>query len=120
MSFTCQQIRDLVKTRGHYLMAGLDPGEAVVVGLTATRDEYLARVGLATYLSQMLDDVATMSMRHCVLGWPDGRVEMGNLLRPRQDRARPVQKYLREKYHQDLPYAVEVRLGVGHVVVRFL
>ena len=120
MSFTCQQIRDLVRTRGHYLMAGCEPGAAVVVELSKARDEYLADVGLGTYLSQMLDDVATISMRHCVLGWPDGRVAMGNLLRPVGDRARPVQRYLRRKYGEDLPYAVEVRLGVGQVVVRFL
>jgi hypothetical protein len=119
-AFTCQQMRDIVCTRAHYIRAGCALDHPLLLELRAARDAYAKRFGLATYLSQMLDGFATTSMRHCVLGWEDGRVEQGNVLRPIRDRARRVQDYIREKYHRDLPYAVEVHLGVGLVEVRYL
>jgi hypothetical protein len=118
--FTCQQIRDIVCTRASFIRAGCAADHPLLLELRAARDAYVKRSGLATYLSQMLDGFATTSMRHCVLGWEDGRVVEGNVLRPIRDRARRVQDYIREKCHQDLPYVVEVHLGVGHVDVRYL
>ncbi len=120
--FTCQQVRDLVKARGHYLTAGCSAESEVVRGLTESVDGYILRVGFAEYISQMLDQVAKVPVSWCMLGWPDGRVFDGaEAEKPRQ----PVQHYIRKhccrhKVYHDLPYVVEARLGVGQVVVRFL
>ncbi len=115
LTFNCQQIRDVVRTRAHYIMAGCPPDTPIIVELTQKRDEYLKQVGLATYLSQMLGKVAPLSIRFCVLGWPDGRI-VDSFDQPKC----LVQHYIRKHYHDDLPYAVEAQIGVGHVIAKFL
>jgi len=109
-------MRDVVRTRGHYLQAGAGADNEIVRGLKLARDTYLDGVGLAHYLSQMLGKCATERMRFCVLGWDDGRVLDGTgCSRPEWS----VQRFIRTYYHNDLPFAVEVATNNG-VKVLFL
>ena len=108
--FTCRQIRDVVRTRGHYLQAGAGPDNQIVEGLKRARDTYRADVGLSTYLSQMLGKCATEKMRFCALGWDDGRVLYGaGCTYPEWT----AQRYIRTYYHNDLPFVVEVATENG-------
>jgi hypothetical protein len=111
--FSCQQMRDLVRARGHYLMAGMLPDHPVVAGLKQQRDGYIRCVGLAAYLSQMLGEIASCPVSNCVLGWDDGRI-LDNFNFPIS-----VQRFIRAHYSNDLPYVVEVNWD-GRVVARFL
>jgi len=115
LDFNCQQIRDVVRTRAHYIMAGCPPDAPIIVELTQKRDEYLALVGLPTYLSQMLGKIATLSIRFCVMEWMDGRI-IDTFDQPKC----PIQQYIRKHYHDDLPYTVEAHVGMGHVIAKFL
>ena len=112
-AFTCQQIRDLVKAKGHYLMAGMSPQHPTVVNLRQQRDAYIEKVGLPTYLSQMLDDIAQVPIGKCILGWEDGRVmEFAG-------QAAPVQRHIRQYFARDLPFVVEAN-WCGRVEAKFL
>lgn len=108
--FTCQQMRDVVRARGHYLEAGVGRDNEVVKGLKLARNTYLEEAGLATYLSQMLDRYATEKVRFCVLGWDDGRVLDGaGCTQPGWS----VQRFVRTYYHNDLPFVVEIATENG-------
>lgn len=111
--FTCQQVRDLVKARGHYLMAGISPQHPTVFDLRQQRDAYIEKVGLSTYLSQMLDNIAQVPVDKCILGWEDGQVmEFAG-------QAEPVQRHIKRHFAQDLPFVVETN-RCGWVEAKFL
>lgn len=113
-AFSCQQMRDLVRARGHYLMAGMLPDHPVVEGLRQQRDIYIRYVGLAAYLSQMLGEIASCPLSNCMMGWDDGRV-LDNFNCPHLS----VQRFIRACYSNDLPYVVEANWD-GRIIAKFL
>jgi hypothetical protein len=118
VTFTAQQMRDFVRVRAYLLQAGRGPGDPLVALLRRLRDEYLESIGVASYLSQMLGECATVPVGKCILGWEsdgDDRV-----LSEFNEPWRQVQRYLRAWYGNDLPYVVEVHEGDRRVAVKYL
>lgn len=118
MTFSCQQVRKLVISRGTMLDAGYPDDDPAVRSLTEVRDEYRIQVGLATYLSEMLGDMERCVMQMCHLVWPDGRRVLGQGL-PKSQRRQRCYTWLVWN-GADMPYKVEAYLGGGHVAVRYL
>lgn len=80
----------------------------------------MVRVGLPTYLSQMLGEVATAPIQHCILYAEDRRRIEVNLA---GNYGQPVQRFIAKRFGQEnLPFKVEVRRGSkpDQVEVRYL
>jgi hypothetical protein len=104
--FGAKEIRDVLKNKAHCLHAGFPPDHIIIETLNEIRDHYLLRVGLPTYLSQMLGELGTVPVRHCTLYAEDGqRIEIhinGN-------HNQPVQRFIAKQFRSDnLPFKVEV------------
>ena len=115
---TASQIRDLLKTRTHCLQAGFAVTHPLIVALNKLIGEYIIRVGLPTYLSEMLGPVATVSTYKCTLYDHQGQPLELDLRSCQQ----PLQRFIREQFWPDnLPYKVEVRKDTqAQVEVRYL
>lgn len=116
---TASQIRDLLKTRSHCLMAGFPLDHPLIRALDKLRNEYIIAVGLPTYLSQMLGPLATASIGECTLYDRRDRALPLDCDNPRQ----PLQRFIREQFLLgELPYRVEKKKGPqpSQVEVRYL
>jgi len=118
--FGAKEIRDVLKSKAHCLDAGFSPNHVIIATLNEIRDQYMLKVGLPTYISQMLGEVGTVQMRHCTLyGEDNRRIEIhlnGN-------HNQPVQRFIARRFQRsDLPFKVEVRRGThpSQVEVRYL
>jgi hypothetical protein len=121
MKLTCRQIRDVVKARGLLLDDSHDDGDSSVVALTHQIEDYVAGVGLPTYVSQMLGDAEKCSIKMCSLYWPDGRVFHGSVEVAATNRGCRVLVWILENCRPDnVPYKVEAHLGVDLTAVRYL
>ncbi|GIK38461.1 MAG: hypothetical protein BroJett011_22940 [Chloroflexota bacterium] len=116
--FSASQIRDLLKTRAHCLQAGFPITHPLMGALNKLIGEYIARVGLATYLSEMLGPVAMVSMDKCTLYDHTDRPLELDLKNYQQ----PLQHFIKEKFLLDnLPSKVEVKKdSPGQREVRYL
>ena len=113
--FGAQAIRDVVRCRGRCLDAGFAPDHSLIITLEWIRNLYISRVGLPGYLSQMLGDVAQISMRFCTLCGVEGQSLDGRALME-SDQRRRLQYFIRDRFGiGDLPYRVEVALGVDQM-----
>lgn len=104
--FGAKEIRDVLKNKAHCLRAGFPPNHIIIATLNEIRDRYILRVGLPTYLSQMLGELATVQVQYCTLYAEDGhRIEIhlnGN-------HNQPVQRFIAKVFGKDnLPFKVEV------------
>ena len=63
--FKAREIRNILKSKAHCLRAGFPLDHMILSVLDEIRDDYVKRVGLATYLSQMLGDLANVSVQDC-------------------------------------------------------
>ncbi|NJN97625.1 MAG: hypothetical protein HC875_27875 [Anaerolineales bacterium] len=61
--FGTKEIRDVLKSRAHCLRAGFPSNHIIIVTLNEIRNHYILKVGLPTYLSQMLGELATALSR---------------------------------------------------------
>ncbi|GAB4540543.1 MAG: hypothetical protein Kow0063_30460 [Anaerolineae bacterium] len=105
--FGAREIRDVLKNKAHCLRAGFPPDHIIITTLNEIRDHYLLRVGLPTYLSQMLGDLATAPMRNCSLYTEDCRRIVINL---NGSHNQPVQRFIARRFGaKNLPFKVEVR-----------
>lgn len=104
--FGTREIRDILKCRSHCLYAGFPPNHVLITTLTEIKDAYLLRVGLNTYLSQMLGDIAASPICACQLYNLDGtRLKVNFAHRPDQ----PVQRFISDNFLWDeIPARVEV------------
>ena len=105
IQFEAKEIRDLLKSKAHCLRAGFAPNDVIIQTLNDIRCHYINQVGLKTYLSQMLGNLATKPVRLCKLYHEDGRlIELylnGN-------HAQPVQRFIVQHFSLDrLPFKVE-------------
>lgn len=115
--FGAREIRDVLKCRAHCLRAGFAVDDPLIFHLNQIRSFYLLRVGLPTYLSEMLGNVATTPIHLCRLYDPaDSLIKLDCARRPDQ----PLQKYITDKFLWDeIPARVEVPKG-GGVEARYL
>lgn len=116
--FSANQIRDLLKTRAHCLQAGFPAAHPLIGTLNKLVGEYIARVGLATYLSEMLGPVAMVSIDKCTLYDHTDRPLELDLKNYQQ----PLQHFIKEQFLLDnLPSKVEVKKdSQGQLEVRYL
>jgi hypothetical protein len=118
--FGAKEIRDVLKNKAHCLRAGFPPNHVIIATLNEIRDHYILRVGLPTYLSQMLGDSAAAPMQYCTLYSEDGRRIEINL---NGSHNQPMQRFIAKWFGKDdLPFKVEVRRGSnpGRTEVRYL
>ncbi len=104
--FGAKEIRDVLKNKAHCLHAGFPPNHIIIETLDEIRDHYILRVGLPTYLSQMLGELATVPVRNCTLYTEDGhRIE----IHVNGNHNQPVQRFIAQQFQSDnLPFKVEV------------
>jgi hypothetical protein len=104
--FGAKEIRDVLKNKAHCLHAGFPPDHIIIETLNEIRDHYMLRVGLPTYLSQMLGELATVPVRYCTLYTEDGhRIKV----RVNGNHSQPVQRFIAKQFRKDnLPFKVEI------------
>lgn len=118
--FGAKEIRDVLKNKAHCLRAGFSPNHIIIQTFDEIRDQYVRRVGLPTYLSQMLGDLATTPTRFCTF-----RTEHSHPIQIRLNgrHNQPVQRFIAKHFGPDnLPFRIEVRREgkPGRVEVRYL
>jgi hypothetical protein len=104
--FGAKEIRDVLKNKAHCLHAGFPPDHIIIETLNEIRDHYILRVGLPTYLSQMLGELATVPARNCALYTEDGqRID----IHVNGNHNQPVQRFIAKQFRRDnLPFKVEI------------
>lgn len=118
--FGAREIRDVLKNKAHCLRAGFPPDHIIIEAFNEIRNHYLSKVGLPTYLSQMLGRLSTAQMQHCTFYAEDCRrihVDLGG------NHNQPVQRFIAKRFRWDnLPFMVEVcaEANTDQVEVRFL
>lgn len=105
--FKARDIRNILKNKAHCLRAGFPVDHMIISTSDEIRDDYLKRVGLATYLSQMLGDLANVPVQDCTFfDESDQQIEVhlnGN-------GQQPVQRFVARQFGwKDLPFRVDVR-----------
>jgi len=118
--FGAKEVRDVLKNKAHCLRAGFPPNHIIITTFDEIRDNYILRVGLRTYLSQMLGEVATVPMQYCKLYTGSCRCIELNL---NGSHNQPVQRFIAKQFGKDkLPFKVEVRKDPhsDRVEVRYL
>jgi hypothetical protein len=118
--FGAQEIRDVLKNKAHCLRAGFPPDHILITTFNEIRNHYLRRVGLSTYLSQMLGKLSTAQIRYCSLYAEDRHpIEV----RSNGDCNQPVQRFIAKQFNSnDLPFVVEVQSETDpdRIEVRYL
>jgi hypothetical protein len=118
--FGAQEIRDVLKSKIHCLRAGFSTNHIIIKTLNEIRDHYIQKVGLATYLSQMLGPLGNVSLQHCTLYGENGR-KLEIHLNGNTDQS--VQRFIARRFEwNNLPAMVEVRRSPdpSNIEVRYL
>jgi len=115
---TARDIRDVLKSKAHCLRAGFPSNHMIIKTLNEFRDHYVLRVGLQTYLSQMLGHLGKSPMQDCVLFAENGqRID----LQLNGAHNQPVQRFIARNFAIDeLPFRIEITSKSGGVDVRYL
>jgi hypothetical protein len=105
--FKAREIRIILKSKAYCLQAGFSSDHAIISTFDEITDDYVKRVGLATYLSQMLGDLANVPVQHCAFfDERDQPIEVhlnGN-------GQQPVQRFVARQFERkDLPFRVDIR-----------
>jgi hypothetical protein len=105
--FKARDIRNILKNKAHCLRAGFPLDHMIISTSDEIRDDYVRRVGLATYLSQMLGDLANVPVQDCTFFDENGQPVEVNLNGNGQQ---PVQRFVARQFGQEnLPFRVDVR-----------
>jgi hypothetical protein len=118
--FGAKEIRDVLKSRAHCLRAGFSAHHLIIATLNEIRDHYILKVGLPTYLSQMLGEVAKAPIQYCTLYDPSDQPLQLEL---NHNHAQPLQRFIAQRYQWDeLPFRVEVKKDgdPNRIEVRYL
>ena len=117
--FGAKEIRDVLKSRAHCLRAGFSAGHIIIATLNEIRNHYIIKVGLPTYLSQMLGEVAKAPIQYCTLYDLNDQPLKLDLS---YNLTQPLQRFVAQRFQWDeLPFRVEVRKeGSDRVEVRYL
>ena len=106
--FGVKEIRDVLKSKAHCLRAGFPPHHQIINTLNEIKAHYIQRVGLPTYLSQMLGDVSTAPVEQCRL-YAESGAPIEIFLNG--SRHQPLLRFIARKFPWDkLPARVEVDL----------
>jgi hypothetical protein len=104
---TVREIRDVLKSKAHCLRAGFPSDHMIIKTLNEFRDHYANRVGMPTYLSQMLGNLGQVQIQHCNM-----YAENGYLIRLQLNgnHNQPIQRFISQHFLvEDLPFKVEIR-----------
>jgi hypothetical protein len=105
--FKAREVRNILKSKAHCLRAGFPSDHMILSVLDEIRDDYVKRVGLATYLSQMLGDLANVPVQDCAFLDESGQPIEVHLNGNGQH---PVQRFIARQFGQkNLPFRVDVR-----------
>ena len=105
--FRSRDIRNILKSKAHCLRAGFPLDHMIISVSDEIRDHYVKRVGLATYLSQMLDDLANVPVQNCAFFDESGQPIEVHL---NDNREQPVQRFVARHFGQkNLPFRVDIR-----------
>lgn len=118
--FGTKEIRDVLKSRAHCLRAGFPPNHIIITTLNEIRNHYILKVGLPTYLSQMLGELAPAPIQACELyNQHDHPIKLNLNNQTQQSLLRFIVKNFQPN---ELPFKVEWRrnLQQGAAEVRYL
>ena len=105
--FKAREIRNILKSKAHCLRAGFPSDHMILSVLDEIRDDYVKRVGLATYLSQMLGDLANVAVRNCAF-FDESEQPIEVHLNGNQQQ--PVQRFVARQFgRKNLPFRVDIR-----------
>jgi hypothetical protein len=115
--FGAKEIRDVLKSKAHCLRAGFSPNHIIIEILNEIRDSYILRVGLPTYLSQMLGSIGNAPIQDCTLYTENGR---SIKLQLNGNFKQPIQRFVARHFKDsNLPFRVEIH-NSNRVEVRYL
>ncbi len=118
--FGAKEIRDVLKSKAHCLHAGFLSNHAIIKTFNEIRGNYILKVGLPTYLNQMLGELGKVQMQHCRLYGEDNHQIKIHL---NGNHNQPVQRFIARQFRGGkLPFKVEACRGSnpGRVEVRYL
>ena len=105
--FRAKEIRDILRSKAHCLHAGFSPDDIIIITLNEIRDDYIRRVGLTTYLSQMLGNLSIVEMQYCTLYQENGQPVKIHL-NGRYNQS--VQRFIAKNFRPNqLPFKIEIR-----------
>ena len=105
--FKAREIRNILKSKAHCLRAGFPSDHMILSVLDEIRDDYVKRVGLATYLSQMLGDLANVAVRNCAFF---DESEQPIEVHLNGNEQQPVQRFVAGQFgRKNLPFRVDIR-----------
>jgi hypothetical protein len=105
--FKAREIRNILKSKAHCLRAGFPSDHMILSVLYEIRDDYVKRVGLATYLSQMLGDLANVAVRNCAFF---DESEQPIEVHLNGNEQQPVQRFVARQFgRKNLPFRVDIR-----------
>ncbi len=102
-NMNAQDIRNALKTRASRLDNGTPLHDRNMIWLTRLVRSYIERVGLATYLSQMLGSMATKPVSECELYGQEMQVIAPDCDDPDEG----VQDFIEREMAGNLPFAIE-------------
>ena len=106
-AFRAQEIRNILKSKAHCLRAGFPLDHMIISVFDEIRDDYLKRVGLATYLSQMLGDLVNVPVQNCAFFDESGQPIEVHLNGNGQQ---PVQRFVARQFgRKNLPFGVDIQ-----------
>jgi hypothetical protein len=105
--FKAREIRNILKSKAHCLRAGFPVDHMIISVFDEIRGDYVKRVGLATYLSQMLGDLANVSVQDCVFF---DESEQAIEVHLNGNGQQPVQRFVAQQFgRKNLPFRVDIR-----------
>jgi hypothetical protein len=118
--FEAREVRNILKSKAHCLRAGFPSDHVILSVLDEIRDDYVKRVGLATYLSQMLGHLANVPVQDCAFF---DESEQPIEVHLNGNGQQPVQRFVARQFGpKNLPFRVDVRRqpGCGKIETRYL
>ena len=104
--FKTRDIRDILKSKAHCLRAGFPMDHAIISVFDEILDDYTRRVGLATYLSQMLGDLANVPAQNCAFF---DESEQPIEFQFNGNGKQPVQRFVAQHFKKKLPFRLDIR-----------
>jgi hypothetical protein len=105
--FEARHIRNILKNKAHCLQAGFPLDHMIISVFDEIRGDYMKRVGLATYLSQMLGDVANIPVQNCTFFDEHAQPIKVHLNGNGQQ---PVQRFVAQNFEgSNIPFRVDIQ-----------
>jgi hypothetical protein len=118
--FKAREIRNILKSKAHCLRAGFPLDHVIISVFDEILGGYVKRVGLATYLSQMLGDLANIPVQNCAFF---DEMEQPIEVPLNGNGQQPVQRFAARQFgRKNLPFRVDIRrrLDSSRIETRYL